>query len=113
MRAAQEQKTRAGWQRAYDISNRVDQVASSANSKFFVGVSAFQVGLEALQTLNRTKSCAETEVIENMWGAAQIAMPAGASVDRNTAGQIMGVIQQYSPNVAQAKKAYCKNSGRR
>ncbi|MFN2566909.1 MAG: tetratricopeptide repeat protein [Gemmatimonadaceae bacterium] len=113
VRAAQEQKTRAGWQRAYEISNRVDQVASSPNSKFFVGVSAFQVGIEALQTLNRTKSCAETEVIENMWAAAQIAMPAGASVDRNTAGQIMGVIQQYSPNVAQAKKAYCKGNSRR
>jgi tetratricopeptide (TPR) repeat protein len=106
IRAAQEQKTRAAWQRAYEISNRVDQVASSANSKFFVGVAAFQVGLEALQNLNRTKSCTEVKVIEDMWAASQIAMPAGASVDRNTAGQILGVIQQYSPNVAQARKAY-------
>jgi tetratricopeptide (TPR) repeat protein len=112
VRAAQEQKTRAGWQRAYDISSRVDQVAPSANSKFFVGVSSFQVGLEALQGLNKSKSCADAQLIENMWAAAQIAMPQGASVDRNAAGQIMGVIQQYSPNVAQAKKSLCKN-GRR
>jgi tetratricopeptide (TPR) repeat protein len=113
IRAAQEQKTRAAWQRAYDISNRVDQVASSANSKFFVGVSAFQVGVDALQNLNRTKSCDEVQLIENMWAAAQIAMPQGASVDRNAAGQIMSAIQQYSPNVAQAKQAYCKSGRRR
>jgi tetratricopeptide (TPR) repeat protein len=112
VRTAQEQKTRAGWQRAYEISNRVDRVAPSANSKFFVGVSAFQIGLDALQGLNRSKSCAEAELIENMWAASQIAMPQGASVDRNAAGQIMGVIQQYSPNVAQAKKSLCKNSRR-
>jgi tetratricopeptide (TPR) repeat protein len=111
MRAAQDQKTRASWQRAYDISNRIDQVAPSANSKFFVGVSSFQVGLDALQNLNKSKSCAEAELIETMWAAAQIAMPQGASVDRNAAGQIMGVIQQYSPNVAQAKKSLC--TGRR
>ena len=111
MRTAQEQKTRASWQRAYDISNRIDQVAPSANSKFFVGVSSFQIGLDALQGLNKSKSCAETELIETMWSASQIAMPQGATVDKNAAGQILGVIQQYSPNVAQAKKSLCK--GRR
>jgi tetratricopeptide (TPR) repeat protein len=108
VRAAQTEKTRAGWQRAYDVSNRVDQVASSANSKFFVGVSSFQIGLDALQGINRSRSCADVQLIENMWAAAQIAMPAGASVDRNAAGQIMGVIQQYSPNVAEAKKSLCR-----
>jgi tetratricopeptide (TPR) repeat protein len=114
IRTAQEQKTRAAWQRAYDVSNRVDQVASSANSKFFVGVSAFQVGVDALQNLNRTRSCEDVALIENMWATAQIAMPAGASVDRNAAGQIMGAIQQYTPTVAQAKAAYCRPArGRR
>jgi hypothetical protein len=108
MRAAQEQKTRAAWQRAYDISNRIDRIAPSANSKFFVGVSSFQVGLDALQGLNRSKSCADAQLIETMWAASQIAMPQGASVDRAAAGQIMGVIQQYSPNVASAKKTVCK-----
>jgi tetratricopeptide (TPR) repeat protein len=112
MRAAQEQKTRAAWQRAYDISNRIDRVAPSANSKFFVGVSSFQVGLDALQNLNKSRSCAEVELIENMWAASQIAMPQGASVDRNAAGQIMGVIQQYSKNVADAKKSVCARRGR-
>jgi tetratricopeptide (TPR) repeat protein len=112
MRAAQEQKTRAAWQRAYDISNRIDQVAPSANSKFFVGVSSFQVGLDALQGLNKSKSCAEAELIENMWAASQIAMPQGATVDRNAAGQILGVIQQYSKNVTDAKKQLCTGRGR-
>jgi tetratricopeptide (TPR) repeat protein len=114
IRTAQEQKTRVAWQRAYEISNRVDQVASSANSKFFVGVAAFQVGVDALQNLNKTKSCEDVTLIENMWATAQIAMPAGATVDRNAAGQIMGAIQQYSPTIAQAKTAYCRPArGRR
>ena len=113
IRTAQNDKSRAAWQRAYDISNRVDQVASSPNSKFFVGVSAFQVGVDALQNLNKTKSCDEVTLTENMWAAAQIAMPAGASVDRGAAGQIMGAIQQYSPTITQAKAAYCKSGRRR
>jgi tetratricopeptide (TPR) repeat protein len=105
MRAAQDQKTRAAWQTAYNISNRIDQFAPSANSKFFVGVSSFQVGLDALQNINRSRSCEDVKLVENMWAASQIAMPQGASVDRNAAGQIMGVIQQYSKNVAEAKKS--------
>ena len=113
MRAAQEQKTRAAWQRAYEISNRIDQLAPSQNSKFFVGVSSFQVGLDALQGLNKSKSCADAELIENMWAASQIAMPQGAGVDRNAAGQIMGVIQQYSKTVADAKKSLCRGNSRR
>ena len=112
MRAAQDQKTRAAWQNAYNISNRIDQFAPSANSKFFVGVSSFQVGLDALQNLNKSRSCEEATLIEEMWAASQIAMPQGASVDRNAAGQIMGVIQQYSKTVADSKKQLCNRRGR-
>ena len=48
----------------------------------------------------------------NLWAASQIAMPQGATVDRNAAGQILGVIQQYSKNVADAKKQLCTSRGR-
>jgi tetratricopeptide (TPR) repeat protein len=109
MRAAQEQKTRAAWQRAYDISNRIDQVAPSPNSKFFVGLSSFQVGLDALQGINKSRSCTDAELIEDMWAASQIAMPQGAAVNKEAAGQILGVIQQYSKNVAEAKSRLCKS----
>lgn len=105
---AQASKARADWQAAMNMSKAVDDLAPSANSKYFLGVSAFQVGLDALQKLQQTKSCAEARLIEDSWTTAQLAMPAGASVDTATASQILGLIQQYSGPVAQYKKQLCK-----
>lgn len=105
---AQESKLRADWQAAMAMAKAVDNIAPSANSKYFLGVSAFQVGLDALQKLEQTKSCAEARLIEDVWATAQIAMPAGASVSAETAGQIMGLIQQYSAPVAQYRRQLCK-----
>lgn len=104
---AQASKLRADWQAAMNMARAVDNIAPSANSKYFLGVSAFQVGLDALQKLQQTKSCAEARLIEEVWATAQMAMPAGASVSQETAGQIMGLIQQYSAPVAQYKRQLC------
>ncbi len=108
---AQTTPSRAAWESAYKFAAAVDSIAPSPNSKYFVGVSAFQAGLDALQNINKTKSCADAQYADTMWSNAQIAMPAGAQVDKSTAGTILGAIQQYSPAIAQAKKAFCK--GRR
>jgi hypothetical protein len=43
-----------------------------------------------------------------MWSAAQIAMPAGAEVDKNSAAQVLGAINQYSKAIDQSKKIFCK-----
>ena len=104
---------RPAWMKAYQLASVVDSIAPSANTKFFIGVSSFYVGLDALQGLNKSRSCADAQLVEDMWAAAQIAMPAGAAVDKNSAGQILGAIQQYSPNVAQAKKTVCKATSTR
>ena len=105
---AQASKLRADWQAAMAMAKAVDNIAPSPNSKYFLGVSAFQVGLDALQKLQQTKSCAEATLIEDVWATAQMSMPAGASVSQETAGQIMGLIQQYSPTVSQYKRQVCK-----
>lgn len=105
---AQATPSRAAWENAYRFSAAVDSIAPSPNSKYFIGISAFSAGLDALQSINKSKSCADAEYADTMWSAAQIAMPAGAAVDKNSAGQILGAIQQYSPAIAQAKKVFCK-----
>jgi predicted Zn-dependent protease len=107
--AAEGSNKRELWLAAYRRAAQVDSIAPTAMSKYFVGVSAFQVGLDALQGLNKSKSCSEVKLLEDMWAEAQINMPAGAAAgadQRAAATQVMGVIQQYSPNIAQAKKAF-------
>jgi tetratricopeptide (TPR) repeat protein len=108
MKAAQEANTRESWTTAYHAVSAIDSVAPSVNTQYFVGVSAFQVGLQALQAAQKSKSCADVTETDDMWTQAQIMMPQIAAVSKETAGQLMPIIQQYSPNVQQAKKAYCK-----
>ena len=108
VQAAQASKTRADWQTALNAAQSVDSLSASPTTKFFIGVSSFQIGYDALQNLNKTKSCDEAKLAEDMWATSQINMPQGASVDKNTAGTILGAIQQYSNYITQAKKALCK-----
>lgn len=108
--SAEAANKRQAWMKAYQLASTVDSIAPSANTKFFIGVSSFYVGLDALQGLNKSKSCTETQLVEDMWAASQIAMPQGAQVDKNSAGQILGAINQYSANIAPAKKAFCKTT---
>ena len=108
VKEGQSKATRESWMRAYTFTSAVDSVAPSPNSKYFVGVSAFQVGLDALQGINKSKSCDDVKLAEDMWANSQIAMPQGAQVDKETAGKILGAIQQYGATIPQAKKAFCK-----
>jgi tetratricopeptide (TPR) repeat protein len=103
---------RQAWMTAYQVSSTVDSIAPSPQLKLFVGLSSFQVGLNALQNLNKSRSCADAQLADDMWSASQIALPQAAAYDRNTAGQLMGAIQQYYPNIAPAKKALCKTTTR-
>jgi len=104
--------TRQAWMSAYQLSSTVDSIAPSPQLKLFVGLSSFQVGLNALQGLNKSHSCADAQLAEDMWSASQIVLPQAAAYDRNTAGQLMGAIQQYYSAIAPAKKALCKGTTR-
>ena len=103
---------RQAWMSAYQVSSSIDSIAPSPQLKLYEGIGAFQVGLNALQGLNKTRSCADAQLADDMWSTAQIVLPQGAAADKNTAGQIMAAIQQYYPNIAPAKKALCKNTTR-
>ena len=103
---------RAAWMNVYTISSAIDSIAPSPQLKLYSGIASFQVGLNALQGLNKSRSCADAQLADDMWSASQIALPQGASADKNTAATLMGAIQQYYPNIAPAKKQLCKASSR-
>ncbi|HEY7237183.1 MAG TPA: hypothetical protein VH539_23700 [Gemmatimonadaceae bacterium] len=103
---------RQGWMNAYQLSSTVDSIAPSPQLKLYIGLAAFQVGLNALQNLNKSRLCSDAQLADDMWSASQIVLPQAAAFDRNTAGQLMGAIQQYYPTIPPAKKALCKTATR-
>ncbi|HWH50114.1 MAG TPA: hypothetical protein VN651_01115 [Gemmatimonadaceae bacterium] len=118
LKKAQASNARADWQTALAVSFKVDSLAPSAQTKYFVGVSAFQIGADAvnnLQTLVKEKKpdkaqiCSEEKVAEDNFATSSINMPAGAAFDKETAGKIMGAMQQYGEYVNSVKTAFkCK-----
>ena len=118
VKKAQDSKTREDWESVLKTAQTVDGIVPSPQSKFYIAVSAFQIGADAvtkIQTLakgkkdDQAKACAEAKVADEMFPLALIAMPAGASVDKQTAGAIMSGTGQYTDYVTQVKAALkCK-----
>jgi tetratricopeptide (TPR) repeat protein len=117
LQKAQASKTREDWQAALQAAQTVDAIASSAQTKFYMGVAAFQVGADAISNVNkiyrdpkqRAAACADLKVAEDNLATAQMAMPAGGKVDPNTAGQILQQATQFSGYIPEFKKALkCK-----
>ena len=117
LKKAQETKAREDWEAALKAAQTVDAIAPSPQSKFYVGVSAFSIGADALTNVQkmykdpkqRAAACAEIKVAEDNFATAQVAMPAGGKVDPGTAGQIMQGINQYGQYIPQFKTALkCK-----
>jgi tetratricopeptide (TPR) repeat protein len=115
---AQASKTRDDYLAALSVAQAVDSIAPSAQTKFFIGVESYSIAADILthvQTLaksqkkdDRAQACTEAKQAEDYLALTSIAMPAGASVDKNTAGQILGAVGQYSEFVTSVKKAFCK-----
>jgi len=122
VKAAQDSRERADWEKALSASQSFDAAVPSPTSKFYLGLSSFYVGLDALQNAqklggdkgkdakeSRMKACAEAKLADDMWTNATIAMTSGGGGGYNKEGatSVMGVIQQYTDNVTQMKKTYC------
>lgn len=113
IKKAADSKERADWEQAYKYAALADSLAPSPNTKFFAGYASFSVGLDALQNVSKlqktdkAKACSEVQVAEDMWGTAQIDLPAGGQVSAQSVAQMMNIIQQYSSNIGPAKKALC------
>ena len=118
LKKAQVSKTREDWLAALQAAESVDAIASTPQSKFFIGVSSFQAAadvMQQVQTLAKSKSkkdqgqaCTDAREAENLLAKTSVAMPAGGSVDKTVAGQILGAVGQYGEYIGQVKKAFCK-----
>ena len=107
----------AAWQSALDLSQETDKLSPSATSKFFVGITSFQVGyaavngVQAIPAAKRAKdpmACSLAKKAQDEFVLTMTNMPAGGSVDPATAQQILGFVNQMSGTVEQMVKAYCK-----
>lgn len=105
---AQESKDPRDYETALALAQESDRLSPSATSKFFIGVSAFSIGIDALQQAQKPKSCPLARKAQQMFVETMTNMPAGGSVDPNVAKQILGYVGQYSPAADQMVKQYCK-----
>jgi tetratricopeptide (TPR) repeat protein len=127
IKKANETKTREDWEAALKTAQDVDAIAAGPATKYFMGLSAFQIGAGAVNNINdqvkeyqkakagsaaqkdlKAKICAEAKVAEDNFAISLINMPAGGAYDKDTAGQIMGALSQYTDFVNQVKSQLCK-----
>jgi tetratricopeptide (TPR) repeat protein len=109
---AQQTKTRADWREALTLAQGVHDAAPSTTSNWFVGIAAFQIGVDALQRINTTRSCAEVGVIESTLAVAQPALLKGGRVDPDAAGKMLHVIGEVTTSIPQYKRAFCTTRAR-
>jgi tetratricopeptide (TPR) repeat protein len=122
---ANQSKTREDWMAALKAAQDVDAIAAGPATKYFTGLSAFQIASGAVTEIQelvkqmqkakpaqqkelKAKACAEAKVAEDHLAIAQINMPAGGAYDKDTAGQIMGALGSYTGFVNEAKPQLCK-----
>jgi tetratricopeptide (TPR) repeat protein len=119
LKKAQDSKDRADWETALKAAQTVDAVTPSPQTKFYVGVSAFYIGQDAINNVqklyksskkdDKEKACVEAKAAEDAFATASTSMPAGGKVDPAAAGQIMGALGQYGEFLTQVKTALkCK-----
>ena len=105
---AQETKAVEDFQRALSLAQESDKLSPTPEAKFFIGVSSFSIGIDALQKAQKPKSCPLARSAQEMLVLTQINMPAGGRVDAGTAKTILDYVATYSPAADQMVKQYCK-----
>jgi tetratricopeptide (TPR) repeat protein len=97
------------FQKALAIFQASDALSASANAKFYAGVAAFGIAQAAATNLQgANKTCADAKLGQDALVVISTDMPAGGSVDPNTAKTILGVVPQYQPFFDASVKRYCK-----
>jgi tetratricopeptide (TPR) repeat protein len=105
---AQKTKLNADYEKALALAEESDKLSPSPTAAFFIGASAFSLGINLLQEAQKPKSCPMARRAQDLLLKTQINMPRGGSVDSATAGQILGYVNQYLPAAEQMVKSYCK-----
>ena len=116
---AQTTMTRPDWESARRAAQALDSIVPSDESKFYVGISSFQVGVSIIRDVvslaktapsrddDRVAACAQSKAASVVFAAAATAIPASGDIDRAASGQILSAISQYDRYIDQVKKDYC------
>jgi len=113
LKKAHETAARADWEAALKSAQTVDAIAPSPQSKFYSGLAAFSVAIDALTNARAlqtqgtrgdgAKACEELKVVEDNFAIASVAVLAGGRVDPSAAKQILDNIGTYGAYVPQLK----------
>ena len=96
------------FKKALPLLQASDEIAQTANAKFLIGVSAYQAMAGSADMLKSSKSCEEFKAANDLLILVNINMPAGGSVDANTAKLILGGAAQFGPFIDGSIKKFCK-----
>ncbi len=120
LREAQTDPSRAKWEAVLRLAQPVDSIAPTQRSAFYLGVSAFQVATNEIQSLaelakrqsptraQRQAACTSAVHLEDLVRVVTIAMPRGGKEDPATAVKILGATPNYSEFVASMKQRSCR-----
>ncbi len=117
---AQKAPSRAKWEAVLSIAQQVDSVASTQRSAFYVGVSAFQVASDEIQSLaemakrqsptrvQRQAACSSATKLESLVQTATIMTSKGGKESPETAAKIMAALPGYSEFIVSMKQRSCR-----
>lgn len=101
-------KAIADAQAALKFLNFSDQTASTANSKFLIGVTNLTMGQRLLEEAGPAKSCDLAKAAKEAFVNAQINLPAGGQAfPKETAAALQG-LTQLDPFADRQVKAFCR-----
>ncbi|HSQ32906.1 MAG TPA: hypothetical protein VLN49_23780 [Gemmatimonadaceae bacterium] len=117
---ARTSNARADWEAMFGAAQAVDSVAPSRGSAFYVGVSAFQIATDDIQSLadfskrrsptraERQTACRSVMRLEELISVVNMAMPKGGSVEPSVASRVLAAVPGYSEFVSSVKHANCR-----
>jgi tetratricopeptide (TPR) repeat protein len=120
LRDAQTNPSRAKWEAVLGLAQVIDSVAPTQRSAFYLGVSAFQVATDEIQSLaemakrqsptraQRQAACSSATLLEGLVRTVTIVMPRGGKEDPATAAKILGAMPNYSEFVGSMKQRSCR-----
>jgi hypothetical protein len=113
-RKAQETRLPEDFRRALAFAQESEKLAPSPHAKFFIGVSSFSIGIDALRAISdsargapRPERCGLARTAQEMMLLTQINMVGGGPVDPNTASTILRHVATYAPAADQMVRQLC------
>ncbi len=96
------------FKKAVPLLQASDEIAQTPAAKFLIGVSAYQAMAGSAEQLKTSKSCEDFKAANDLLVLVNINMPAGGSIDANTAKLILGGAAQFGPFIDGSMKKFCK-----